>query len=117
MISIDRLPQTCDIIETSIIITPWGEEQKTENTVYSWIACYLYGQGGNIDDTTLAEDTDLTSAKLLIEWDKSLIRKDMKVIVTDPDIWIIWTYSIQVVQPTRFSDNVVESYQLKLKSI
>ena len=109
----DFLNQTCTIKQTVKSIV-WWEETKTETTIYSWIPCYYYNQSQRLNETENAINTDLSSYKVIIQPNRTLVRPEMIVEITDSDLWSIWRFKIEWVKINRLYDWSKDSIQLSL---
>jgi len=116
MALIDFLSQTCNVVEKVKVIT-WWEEIVTDTPIYTWIDCYYYSYKAKTDYTDSSLNTDVAKYKVLLEPNKTLIKKDMYIIINDLDLWNIWTFIIEWVKMNRLSDWSKDSIELIIKSI
>jgi hypothetical protein len=116
MALIDFLNQTCNI--TSITTTlVWWEEVKTETPVYTWISCYYYKSNANLSESWLAQNTNLSSYKVLLEPNRTNTRRWQFITITDNDLWSIGKYILEDVKVNRLINGSRDSIELTIKSI
>jgi hypothetical protein len=96
----DFLDNTCNIVEKAKVITGW-EEIITDSTIYTWIKCHYYSYNASLDETDSALNTDTARYKVLLEPSKTLVKKNMVIIIIDPALWTIWNFLIEWVKMNR----------------
>lgn len=115
MALIDFLKNTATITRQESINDNWIVK-KTTTTIYTNIPCYIYNSTAKLDETNLSENTQLWNIKMLVEANKTNIKKGDLVLVNDPDLWTIWNYQINFVKMNRLN-NWNDSIELTLSSI
>jgi len=110
------LNQTCNIVSITKTIS-WWEEVKTETAVYTSIHCYYYASKQTLDETWLANNTDLSWYKVMLEASKTLVRQEMIIEITDPDLWSIGKFIITWVKVNRLINGTKDSIELNIKKI
>ena len=112
----DFLNNTCTIKQITTTIVGW-ESVKTETAIYTNISCYYYRASARLDETNLAENTNLSSYKVILEPNRTLVRRWMFIDVSDPDLWNIWKYKIEDVKLNRLIDWSKDSIELTISAI
>ena len=112
----DFLNNTCTIKQITTTLVGW-ESVKTETAIYTNISCYYYRASARLDETNLAENTNLSSYKVILEANKTLVRQWMFIDVSDPDLWNIWKYKIDWVKVWRLIDGSRDHIELVVSAI
>lgn len=110
------LNQTANIVQINKT-NSWWEEIKTETRIYTWISCYYYDSNQVLNETDLANNTDLSWFKVILEPNKTLVRKEMQIEIIDPDLWNIWEFIITWVKVNRLINWAKDSIELNIKKI
>lgn len=110
------LNNTLYIIEKQTTMS-WWEQVITDNPIYTWIKCHYYSYTATLKATDSSLNTDKTQHKVIVEPDKTNIRKGMYITINDADLWEIGTFIIEWVKMNRLIDWSNDSLELKIKAI
>lgn len=110
------LNNTCDIVEKQTTMS-WWEQVITDNLVYSWIKCHYYNNTPSLKETDSSLNTDTNSHKVIVEPNKTNIKKGMYITINDPELWTVWIFIIEWIKMNRLIDWSNDSLQLKIKAI
>jgi hypothetical protein len=109
--------KVCTISKTVYQIT-WWEEIKTTSNLYIWIKCDFYrSTQQNYYNSEMEKESQNTSYTIVIEADKTLVRKWYTVSVTDKIWQDYWSYIISDVQVFRNLKWLIDNIQLTVKQI
>ena len=97
--------------------TDWIE-RIVEETIYSGIPCHKDRPSGRFGETNLSVNTQLDSWNVIVEWDKTNIKVWDIISITDPDLWKVGDYQLQV-QPkaNRLANWKIDSIQFNVYAI
>lgn len=111
------LNNTCDVIEKQITMS-WWEQTITDNTIYSDISCYYFTSTTNISNTTESSlNTQLDRTRVIVEPNKTDIKKGYHIIIKDPDLWEVWEYIIESIKMNRLANGTNDSLECKVKAV
>lgn len=116
MALLNFLNNTCDIVE-KIRTMSWGETVKTDNPIYTGVKCHYYSYNAKLNETNSALNVDTAKYKVLLEPNKTLIRKGMYITIFDSLLWTIGIFIIEWVKVNRLSNWTADSVELKIKAI
>ena len=68
-------------------------------------------------DTNASSNTELAWIKVILQPDKTLVKIWMYLYLNDPDLWLIWKYTIEWVKMDRFISTGNEEIVLTCKKI
>lgn len=111
------LDQTCTITLNWITNDNWVEKASI-TTIYSNIPCHFYSISGWTKWSSVSINTPITRNKVIIWWDKVNVKKWMTIIITDPLMWLVWEFVIDVPpKPNRSITWLIDSIELTIISV
>ena len=105
----------CNISQHTASYTSW-EYTETVVVIYSSIACDFYksiSQGQIYQDNFTVEATD-NNYTLVLEWDKTNVKRGYVVEIIDSTIWVYWKYIIDDILPYRDMNWNIDNIEIKL---
>ena len=112
----DFLNNTCTIKQITTTLVGW-ESVKTETAIYTNIRAYYYKSTAKFTESNLAENTNLSNYKVILEPNRTLVKRWMFIDISDPDLWNIWKYKIEDVKVWRLIDGSRDHIELVISAI
>lgn len=110
------LNNTCTITSKTLINDNWVEK-KTITTIYSNIACHIYNNWWDVEDTNISVNTKNINWTVILEPNKTNVRVWQYIQITDPALWTLWNYEIKTIKMNRLINGTNDSIQLSCSSI
>lgn len=112
---LDFLEQTCTIQSFSKVNNN-GTVEKVYTSIYTDIPCFVYRDKRTQDVDSRSTESNVGDIYVIIEPDKTNVRKDHRVFVTDPDFGSLGEYIVE--EPERHrSFTGIDGITLRLKKI
>ena len=87
------LPYTCDIYSLSVTELR-GSSTSTYVSIWSWIPCMFFLNGGWLKETNISQDTDKTNYSAIL-WNFVNIKQGDIIEPKDKLTWSLWSYKVE----------------------
>ena len=105
--------KTCSIYDT-VIVNINSEDTKSYTPVYQSIDCDFYVPNNKFSKSNQARETELESLEVVLQWDKTLVRKGMKIQLTDSIGINYWNYIIDNIAIYKHINGTIDNITLKV---
>ena len=103
----------CSIYDT-VIVNINSEDTKSYSPVYISIDCDFYTPNNRFSKTNQARETEGESLEVVLKWDKTLVRKGMKIQLTDSIGIDYWNYVIDDIAVYKHTNGIIDNITLKV---